>query len=102
MKYIYTNPVRVDLCSRVENYPYSTLRMKVGLSKLKIPLSPYFDDLCSLSYPFYLMDYCNEGYSEDLNSVLNKSLSKPIFKVSSRTKKGLSLEIEKEAGGRKK
>jgi putative transposase len=37
-KYVYRNPVRAQLCRRVEDYKYSTLRGLIGQSKLVIPV----------------------------------------------------------------
>lgn len=37
-KYVYRNPVRAGLCSRVEDYPYSTLRGLLGFERISIPL----------------------------------------------------------------
>ena len=102
MKYIYMNPLKANMCAQVESYPYSTLRMKVGLSKLDVPLSPFFDEFYKLSHPFQLVEYCNQGVSKSLDDVITKALSKPIFKISSRVKKDFVNELEKEAVGRKK
>ena len=90
------------MCAQVESYPYSTLRMKVGLSKLDVPLSPFFDEFYKLSHPFQLAEYCNQGVSKSLDDVITKALSKPIFKISSRVKKDSIIELKKEAKGRKK
>jgi putative transposase len=37
-KYLYRNPAVASLCSRVEEYPYSSLPGLLGLKKLNIPL----------------------------------------------------------------
>ncbi|WP_416220941.1 transposase [Bdellovibrio sp. SKB1291214] len=37
-KYNYRNPVTAGICEKVEEYPYSSLRMKLGLSPQVIPL----------------------------------------------------------------
>lgn len=39
-KYVYRNPVTAEICKAVEEYPYSTLHGKLGLSELKIPVVP--------------------------------------------------------------
>lgn len=39
-KYVYRNPVRAEICTQVQDYPYSTLAGLVGLRKLHIPLEP--------------------------------------------------------------
>ncbi len=40
-KYNYRNPVTAGICERVEDYPFSTLHMKLKLSPIKIP---YIED----------------------------------------------------------
>lgn len=40
-RYIYQNPLRAKLVSRVEEYPYSTLQGRYGLAQLKCPLSAH-------------------------------------------------------------
>ncbi len=37
-KYLYRNPVEAKLCQRVEEYPYSTLQIRLGQRKGVIPL----------------------------------------------------------------
>lgn len=37
-KYVYRNPVKADLAARVEEYPFSTLRMRLGMNHLELPL----------------------------------------------------------------
>jgi REP element-mobilizing transposase RayT len=41
-KYIYQNPIRAKICEKVEQYPYSTLRGRLGLARLELPL---YDDV---------------------------------------------------------
>lgn len=38
-KYNYRNPVTANICSLVEEYPYSTLQFALGLSTPKIPIA---------------------------------------------------------------
>lgn len=37
-KYNYRNPVHVKICESVEDYPYSSLAMKLGYAQMKLPL----------------------------------------------------------------
>lgn len=39
-KYVYQNPLRANLCTRVEDYPFSTLNGLVGGNHLLIPIVP--------------------------------------------------------------
>jgi putative transposase len=39
-KYVYRNPVRAGLCSRVEDWPYSSLQFKIGITTPLLRLSP--------------------------------------------------------------
>ncbi|RYZ72010.1 MAG: hypothetical protein EOP09_03825, partial [Proteobacteria bacterium] len=47
-KYVYRNPVTVGLSKTCEEYPYSTLRGILGLSKLPVPVAadPFIFDSC--------------------------------------------------------
>lgn len=38
-KYVYYNPVKAGLVGRVESYPYSTLRWRLGHAKTEFPLA---------------------------------------------------------------
>jgi putative transposase len=40
MKYVYRNPVKAGICSRVEEYPFSTLNAAIGKTRIKLNLHP--------------------------------------------------------------
>lgn len=48
-KYNYRNPVSAEVCAKVEDYPYSSLRMKLKLSPQKIPLAEDMTLACDRS-----------------------------------------------------
>jgi putative transposase len=64
-KYIYRNPIEADLCLKVEEHPYSTLRGLLGFQKLNFPV---FDDLLA----------------EDLEGIL-RWLNQPVLKEDRET-----------------
>jgi hypothetical protein len=37
-KYVYRNPVKAKLCQKVEEYPFSSIRMFLGLNGFQLPL----------------------------------------------------------------
>lgn len=65
----------------------STIHYPIGLSSNKLRLSPIFSEDVDLNYPYNLIIFCNEDVAEETNSCLTRALSKPEFKLSTRTKK---------------
>jgi REP element-mobilizing transposase RayT len=73
-KYVYRNPVEARICSRVESYPYSTLRGILGLEHL--PFSA-FDNMNLISHPGEKLSWLNApfpevGFREEICRALKK------------------------------
>ena len=69
-KYVYRNPVRAQICSQVQDYPYSTIAGVIGLRKLNIPIEE--DTL------LFSGDNFNEGILDWLNRHPNPKHEKDI------------------------
>lgn len=70
MKYVYRNPVKVDMVQRVEDFPYSTIYKDLDFP---LELTDYFED-------FNVLDWYNEAHSSNENYVIKKGLKKTVFK----------------------
>lgn len=80
-KYVYRNPVRAKICSRVEDYPYSSLSGLLGLQSLVIPVvedsllfNPDFDSRT--------LDWLNKDPIDDLEDQIRRALKHPSFRPS--------------------
>jgi len=75
IKYLYQNPIKAGLCSRVEDYPFSSLKRK----KLTFPVSPYEEyDVENLNI------YFNDIENEQVKKGLKKAIFKPSYNPNSR------------------
>lgn len=87
-KYNYRNPVAAQICEKVEDYPFSTLSMKLGLTEKKIP---YLEDS--------LLDADREGVLRWLNrtpdpvawEAARTGFKRPIFKSKNRRNSTLPI-----------
>ncbi len=73
-KFVYRKPVEARICSRVENYPYSTLRGIMGLERL--PFSA-FDNMNLITHPGEKLSWLNApfpevGFTEEIRKALLK------------------------------
>jgi REP element-mobilizing transposase RayT len=77
-KYVLRNPVDAQLCSKVEEYPYSTLSGVLGLTKLTIPVFGN-DELFYNTENF--LKWLNTEYEENVSEVIRKGLKRREFKT---------------------
>ena len=88
-RYLYQNPVKANLCNKVEDYPYSSIREIVGLSSpAQCPLYPiqFLGKKLEIS-PFEFLELMSLKTSGEDNEVIQKALYHSTFKVSSRRPK---------------
>ena len=95
-KYVYRNPVKAELCARVEDYLFSTLHGQVGRAHLPFPLYstrvgmevglPAFESEDQLSW-------LNRSFSVEVDNRIRKSLKRTEFKgwVDSRTRRSMEI-----------
>ncbi|QLY25849.1 transposase [Bdellovibrio sp. KM01] len=76
-KYIYRNPVDAGMISRVEEYPFSTLRGLLGLDYLHIPTYDPLDIGRELNSQ---LNWLNQAYAPDERETIKKALSKKEFR----------------------
>ncbi len=78
-KYLYRNPVDAGICSRVEEYPFSTLRGLLGLRHLIIPT---FDSMDLIEDTGNVLDWLNSAPSEiEWRQSISKALKKHRFEL---------------------
>jgi putative transposase len=76
-KYDYRNPVTAKICSKVEEYPWSTIQILLGQKNGAIPLE--YDETL-FSGIEYTLDWLNESYDEIESTSIKTALSKKVFK----------------------
>lgn len=76
-KYIHRNPVEANLCTYVENYPWSTLNGLLGFSKLVIPLED--DTLLFDSGVEETLKWLNTAPLSENREAVRKALRKQAF-----------------------
>jgi REP element-mobilizing transposase RayT len=92
-KYIYRNPVDAGMITRVEEYPFSTLRGLLGLDYLHIPTYDPFD---LGRAPDVQIAWLNQPYEPEDRETIKKALSKKEFKFTreERSRKFPSLDLK--------
>lgn len=87
MKYVYRNPAKAGLISRVEEYSFSTLHSMFGLARPQLsiskPLALSADWMNHLPTPDVL-DWLNEPFLNEQDELISKSLKRAVFKPPSR------------------
>ncbi|WII72204.1 transposase [Bdellovibrio sp. 22V] len=81
-KYVYRNPVEAKICAQVEDYPFSTLQIRLGLRNGVIPLAP---DLLLEEKPHSTLTWLNTKPLENDKETIRKSLKRPSFGFSNRS-----------------
>lgn len=61
-KYVYRNPVEAKICRKVQDYPYSTFKMVLGLEKMEFPV---FDNMALIQNPDKVISWLNTPYPSD-------------------------------------
>jgi REP element-mobilizing transposase RayT len=82
-RYVYQNPVRASICSKVEDFPYSTLRGMLGMEHLPFPLYyPRCGHGISLARKNseQLLNWLNEPVSDEVTQGIRKGLRYREFK----------------------
>ncbi|MGZ3769192.1 MAG: transposase [Bdellovibrio sp.] len=90
-KYLYRNPVTAGICSKVEEYPFSTLPALLGNSRVDIPI---FDDWNwgSLNEREETLKWLNTSPSKENLESVRKALRKSVFKIPKKNRKPSTLE----------
>ncbi len=77
-KYVYRNPVRADICQRVEDYPFSSMHGLLGAKQLFIPLE---EDtlLFNRSFDESSLRWLNTSPTGEAESDVRKALRRSVF-----------------------
>lgn len=92
-KYLYRNPVNANLCSQVEDWPFSTLSGLLGLSPLLIPLEEDTLLFAEGEMESHLR-WLNREPDDISWEEVRKALRKPEFKIPHRGNRASPLEID--------
>lgn len=83
LKYVYRNPVRANLCLRVEDFPFSSLHGLLGKSYLPFPI--YWTRVGmelavdNAENAYELLDWLNLPVPVEEESQVRKALRRPVF-----------------------
>ncbi|UXR65366.1 transposase [Bdellovibrio bacteriovorus] len=77
-KYIYRNPVQAGICSRVEDYRYSTIRGLLGLDRALVPA---IDNLCLIQNMYKQLSWLNSEFNCEDREAIAKALRRKEFKI---------------------
>jgi putative transposase len=81
-KYVYRNPVKAQICERVEDYPYSTLYGLTGFARLDFPVSPGRPEITISipgSEPYEFLPWLNTVFPGNTESLIQAGLKKKTF-----------------------
>lgn len=90
-KYIYRNPVSAGLCRRVEDYPFSTLRGLLGLSRLQIPIA---DDPLLFNDPAAHLKWLNKAPLPSNHKVIYDAMKRGRFSLRLTPRSGEPHRLE--------
>jgi putative transposase len=84
LKYIYRNPVRAKLCSKVEDYPYSSIQGLIGLTRLPFPI--FFTRVgMEASLPLLhaneQLAWLNTPFPKEAEPLIQRGLRRTLFDV---------------------
>ncbi|AHZ84450.1 hypothetical protein EP01_05810 [Bdellovibrio bacteriovorus] len=77
-KYVYRNPVEAGLCSKVQDYPHSTLSISLGMHRLNFPIYP---DNTLFESPDSILSWLNAAPDPRDKEIVQKALRKSEFKI---------------------
>jgi len=84
LKYVYRNPVRANLCPRVQDYRYSTIHGLVGQSHLPFPIHLTRSGL-EINLPSVeaheQLDWLNSPFSAEVENLIQKGLKRKLFQA---------------------
>lgn len=93
MKYIYQNPLKVNLCKKVEDYHWSTITRRADKLKSLVTEISLGHSSCLPKKHLDRLDWYNEEMTDELELVIKQGLKRKEldFKTSQKTKKCLDL-----------
>jgi len=77
-KYVYRNPIEAGLCTKAQDYLYSTLNQKLGQTNLSIPI--VYDDTLFEPSPESCLEWLNYKPSIEKLAAVKYALTRPKFK----------------------
>ncbi len=92
-KYVYLNPVTANISKNVEDYPFSTLSGKIGITKLLIPVE---EDKILFSDPFCsnALQWLNKCPKKQNFKSVKSALKKCVFKLPKNRSSRKENELE--------
>ncbi len=82
LRYVYQNPIKAEICKRVEEYPYSTIHFHHGIKDKRLDISEsVFDRQSVLDLTLsQKLEWLNECYSKEENECIKRALHYSQFK----------------------
>jgi hypothetical protein len=82
LKYVYRNPVRANLCEKVEDHPFGTLQGTIGDAHLPFPIHftrSLLDVGLPLDYPSEFLDWLNNPFPQEAEKLIKIGLRRKVF-----------------------
>jgi putative transposase len=91
-KYVYQNPLRAKLCSRIEEWPFSTLNNILDFSKIEFPIEPDHI-LFNPEFNMNTLSWLNRMPTNDDTEMIRLALTRKAFRLP-RNKNGTIHHLE--------
>jgi hypothetical protein len=98
-KYVYRNPVKAGICSKVEEFAFSTIGMFPAPMSVNFKIDPASESIGQLVVkdPFEQISWLNRAYSNIESEAISKALHKKTFRLPldriSRKRHRIAMEI---------
>jgi putative transposase len=81
LKYVYRNPVKAGLSTRVEDYPFSTLGGVLGSRRIFFPLHPLAENQSLIPHdkPTEFLAWLNQPFQKEHDDAIRKGFRKKNF-----------------------
>ena len=81
LKYVFRNPVKAGLCSRVEAWPYSTVGNSLTCGESGIPTSCHVFEKSLFMHEQEKRNWLNESFRIEDDERIRKALTRTVFKL---------------------
>jgi len=84
LKYVYRNPVKAGIVTRVEDYEFGTLHSMLGLARLPFPMSHPADgagDALLPEVPADQLPWLNTPFKREQDDAIGKALRRSVFEL---------------------
>lgn len=81
LKYVFRNPVKADLCSKVEDWPFTNVNDILGKTESGVPTSSHIFEKSLFMNDTEKSSWFNEVFHMDDDERIRKGLTRTVFKL---------------------